>query len=426
MTGLDIEAGTGPARPPTTSPLDIALALAAAGIPSFPCVANKRPAIPEHEGGHGHLDATADPAALRALFARAPKAKLVGVPTGSRSGVDILDVDPRHDGDLWEVQHTEQLPNTRIHQTGGGGRHWVFQHVEGVTNRAGCPARGVDIRGEGGYAIWPPSAGYSVVNDTPVAPWPTWLLELVRKPAPVARPAMVATDPSEITDKRLNGLVRALLARISHAPEGLKHDTLLRIARALGGYQHMLGYTEAELVGMLLAALPTTVLDCKSAEKTALDGLRHGMLSPLTLEERPNPNPRGNGAAKPEPAAVRRSRIVAKRHYRVRSTQRGRRQATKTPDLPPRRHGSSEPPEDPGEPEPAPEPDRPAEAAEQYGPPTLAEFIADPAELLAPLDGIIFGQIVKPMADLLGVTPTVLTKLVNKHQAATKARPPPP
>ena len=274
-------------KAPLLSPLQIALDLAAGGIPSFPCGANKRPAIPEHEGGHGFHDASADPDTLRALFARAPRAKLVGVPTGDRSGIDIMDIDPRHDGHLWEAAHADQLPDTLIHQTGGGGRHYAFQHADGVTNRTGCPAPGVDVRGAGGYAIWPPSAGYSVVNEAPIAPWPPWLLELVRRPAPPPRPAFVAADPSKITDQRLNGLVRALLDRVSRAPEGLKHDTLLRIARTLGGYQHLLDHTEAQLASMLLDALPDTVADWKNAEKTALDGLRHGAQSPLTLAERP-------------------------------------------------------------------------------------------------------------------------------------------
>jgi len=80
---------------PAEQLLEAALALAATGVPVFPCTGRKVPAIP---GGHGHLDATTDPDEVRNLFTRAPWAKLIGVATGARSGLDILDIDPRHGG----------------------------------------------------------------------------------------------------------------------------------------------------------------------------------------------------------------------------------------------------------------------------------------------------------------------------------------
>jgi hypothetical protein len=97
------------------SVLDIALHLAARfGLPVFPCGGNKRPVIAEGDGGHGCLDATTDAQAIRALFAKAGKAaKLVGVPTGPRSGVDVMDIDPRHGGDAWEPENLASVLGTR-------------------------------------------------------------------------------------------------------------------------------------------------------------------------------------------------------------------------------------------------------------------------------------------------------------------------
>jgi hypothetical protein len=272
--------------------LPIALEFAALGMPVFPCAANKRPAISEANGGRGFHDATSDPAAVRELFARAPHASLVGVPTGERSGFDVLDIDPRHGGDRWEAEHADRLPRTRMHGTQHGGRHRLFLHAEGVVNRAGSPAPGIDVRGQGGYIIAPPSPGYRVIDDAPIAEWPPWLLQLVRPlPEPPRRPAIVA-NPKQITDARLNGLLRSLLARVSAAPEGLKHHVLRAISRTVGGYAHLFPYTDAQLSELLLDALPDTVEDWKLAAKTAAWALNKGRAEPLMLDERPMPPPR--------------------------------------------------------------------------------------------------------------------------------------
>lgn len=80
-----------------------ALNLAERGLPVFPCGANKRPAISKNDGGNGFHDATTDSDEIRRLFDR-PEARLVGVPTGEASGGDVLDIDPRHGGDVWEAE----------------------------------------------------------------------------------------------------------------------------------------------------------------------------------------------------------------------------------------------------------------------------------------------------------------------------------
>jgi hypothetical protein len=271
-----------------TTVLDVALMLAAQGLAVFPCAPSKRPAVPEASGGRGYLDASTDPDAVRALFARAPNAALVGVACGPASGVDILDVDPRHGGDAWEQQNDDRLPETLTHATPSGGRHYVFRHYPGVRNRQGVPATGVDVRGAGGYAIWPPSAGYRVIHDVEPAEWPAWLLEQVIRIEPPPRP-IVRADPAEITDARLDGLLRSLLARLNGAPEGQKHEVLLRIARTMGGYAHYFGMNDDQLVALMLSALPNTVIDWKNAEETARDGLSFGRQAPLELEDRPSP-----------------------------------------------------------------------------------------------------------------------------------------
>jgi hypothetical protein len=46
----------------------MALALAATGLPVFPCNADKRPAIPKAKGGNGFHDASTDPDRIRELW----------------------------------------------------------------------------------------------------------------------------------------------------------------------------------------------------------------------------------------------------------------------------------------------------------------------------------------------------------------------
>jgi len=91
---------------------DSALALAANGIPVFPCGPDKAPRTP-----HGFRDATTNADAIRAWWAYWPDA-LVGVPTGRASRLLVVDVDP--DGIEWARQHWPALAPNRFHVTRRG------------------------------------------------------------------------------------------------------------------------------------------------------------------------------------------------------------------------------------------------------------------------------------------------------------------
>ena len=101
----------------------------------FPCGDNKRPTRPSEEGVlHGFHDATTDPAQIAWLWANWP-GSLIGVATGTRSGVSVLDIDPDHpEAFLWWEDNHERLPSTRTYRTRRGGAHLWMQHREGVTN----------------------------------------------------------------------------------------------------------------------------------------------------------------------------------------------------------------------------------------------------------------------------------------------------
>ena len=155
-----------------------ALIIAAKGKAVFPCQPNKKPLT-----AHGFEDATTDPKRINMWWTRWPSA-LIGMPCGPSTGVFVVDVDRLEA--LGEL--TSEMPETLTVRTPRGGLHFYFKHVAGVTNRTGTLPAGIDIRGEGGYAIVPPSAGYKVERRAPIADAPEWLLETVReKPAREAR-----------------------------------------------------------------------------------------------------------------------------------------------------------------------------------------------------------------------------------------------
>ena len=96
---------------------------------------------------------------IRAWYQRWPQAN-VGIVTGAVSGLVVVDVDPAHGGRdsvaALEARHGP-VPATVESVTGGGGRHLYFRHPGGaVHNRVGVEL-GIDVRGDGGYVVAPPS-----------------------------------------------------------------------------------------------------------------------------------------------------------------------------------------------------------------------------------------------------------------------------
>lgn len=112
----------------------------------------------------------------------------IGILTGTPSGFFVLDIDPENGGsDEMERLTTANsaLPSTYRVQTGSGGVHFYFAlpNFE-VTNSKGRLPRGIDIRGDGGQVIAPPSRSgkglYELIADESITPAPDWLLDLIR------------------------------------------------------------------------------------------------------------------------------------------------------------------------------------------------------------------------------------------------------
>jgi hypothetical protein len=181
------------------TPLKASLAVARNGKPVFPC----RPGGKEPLTRRGHIDATTDPRKIHMWWKRWPSAN-IAVPTGKRSRVLVIDVDPDKGGEeslaLLEDSHGA-LPKTRTHHTGSGGVHYLLTYPEGseIRNSAGKLGRGLDVRAEGGYIIVPPSrttGGYEVLDALPLADAPPWLTEILaepQRPAGKVRPITTAS-----------------------------------------------------------------------------------------------------------------------------------------------------------------------------------------------------------------------------------------
>lgn len=117
-----------------------------------------------------------------------------GIATGERSGIWVLDVDPKNGGfetlAALEQKHAP-LPKTISVKTGSGGLHFYFKYPgPEYRNTAGALGPGLDTRGDGGYVVGPGSLHkngkryrWQVGPDTgTLAEAPEWLLTIVKQP----------------------------------------------------------------------------------------------------------------------------------------------------------------------------------------------------------------------------------------------------
>jgi hypothetical protein len=215
------------------TPKEAALLLAERGIPVFPCKQDKSPHYLKPTLEHGHVNATTDQDLITEWWDRWPEA-LIGMPTGSRSGVWVLDED--QPGALGRLPY--QLPQTYTVATQHEGHHHLyFTYVEGVTNRRESLPVGLDVRGEGGFVIVPPSLGYTVASPVPVANAPSWLLERILKPQfEVFEGEGQSGHPTE-----------SLFGLPERIREGERNETLYRYGCSLRAHGHRHAEILAEL-----------------------------------------------------------------------------------------------------------------------------------------------------------------------------------
>lgn len=239
-----------------------ALAFAKRGWPVFPC----NPAADDPKGAkrplteHGLKDATTDAATIHEWWTRWPDA-LIGLPTGPGLGAFVVDLDPREKScaELWdELEALIGVPlgEPVVAETQSGGWHLYFawpelEAGEKLGNRSGTrsglPAH-VDVRGEGGYVIAPPSImsdgrryAWRAGPGKGLTPAPQELIDCILRRGRFAKPderrAAAVAAPADVSDRVRKYALSALDAetrRAAAAPNGERNETLNAAAFALG------------------------------------------------------------------------------------------------------------------------------------------------------------------------------------------------
>lgn len=142
-----------------------------------------------------HDEKTTDPDVITAWWTKWPDSN-IGIATGPESDLWVVDVDNKRsievgnrlvgigDHSIAELESEhEPLPEGRYVETGGGGRHYYFSFGAGCAGNRASVRPGVDVRGDGGYVVAPPSVHvsghqYRAENEEllPSSP-PDWLVQ---------------------------------------------------------------------------------------------------------------------------------------------------------------------------------------------------------------------------------------------------------
>lgn len=315
--------------------LDHALAYAARGWPVFPChPATKQPLVKSDIEGEGGVKlASTDEATVRAWWKQWPNA-MIGLPTGRAIGAFVVDVDAGEDkqtGEIFDAAALQmnletaiggQLPPTRFATTPRGGVHLYFKMpVEDlIGNRTNLLGKGsrIDIRGEGGYVIAPPSVrkdgvAYAWGGDDLVATPPPALVDLVlrrgefdertpaegsgigaRAAAKVKRPddspggGSIAAGDAAVRKYGLSAL-DAELQTLRGAREGGRNDALNVAALKLAQLVAAGALNEAFVRAALEDAAASIGLikddGLRAVRATIASGFRKGLSQPRELDE---------------------------------------------------------------------------------------------------------------------------------------------
>ncbi|MFI5623493.1 bifunctional DNA primase/polymerase [Nocardioides sp. NPDC051685] len=255
-----------------------ALKLALARIPVFPCVPGSKNPLT----AHGFQSATTNPQQVHLWWQRTPTAN-IGIPTGARSRLVVVDVDVHRAGDGFKnfARLTEMGLVSGwawMVRTPSGGMHAYFAANPGGEQRCwSMPSRHIDFRGDGGYVVAPPSV---VTNDDDTSR-PYELIGFGSRPgivdsaglnhilAPSKPPPQLGGPPAAMPAAGTSP--RRLADWVASRPEGARNGGLFWAACRMAEAGHNFNQT-AQLLGEAAASagLPDTEADrtIKSAYNT--------------------------------------------------------------------------------------------------------------------------------------------------------------
>jgi hypothetical protein len=240
---------------------------------------DKEPFIPKRHGGSGVHDATCDGEQIRAWGKLCPNGN-IAVACGEKSGIVVIDVDPRHAGDsaIRGLAAKHSFPKTPRARTGNGGYHLVLCYQEGIRSSAGKLGPGLDVRSTGGYIVAPPSfTGPSPAGSGGLYVWelspfdleppvmPAWLVEMLSPP-----PRQITQFAPGAGDGSLSGILRF----VAKAPDGNRNNGLYWAACRCREIVENGFLSEMEAIHRLSEAAVHAGLSGTEAMRTILSGLK--------------------------------------------------------------------------------------------------------------------------------------------------------
>lgn len=253
----------------------------------FPC----RPGDKIPATAHGCRDATNELGQVDAWW-QADPTRNIGLATGAASGVYVIDMDGTDGIEAFLALADEHggyplAPRPLMQQTPSGGMHAFYAAPAEIRNSAGKLAESVDVRGDGGYVLLPPSVHpnggryrWTVTGEPPAMPG--WLLALLRKRPKQAPPPPVSD--AERADRYTQAAIDAEIAAVASCGQGSRNDTLYRAAFKIGTLVGA-GLADGEHVtGLLEQAAHACGLTAEDGErsvrKTIQSGLSGGVANP--------------------------------------------------------------------------------------------------------------------------------------------------
>lgn len=302
--------------------LDHALSYAELGLRVFPlfeqrdgvCACLDGPAC-NRPGKHPRISrwqdhATCDETTIRAWWARNPHSG-IAVATGAGSGVVVIDLDGpegRASFAALESQHGA-IGLTPESKTARGDHIWCA-HPGTPVKTVARVAPGVDVRGDGGFVVVPPTRHASGVEYAwlpgqrygaiPCVAFPAWM-PTEQQPA---TGGAVSTAPSETREAdRRDAYVRAALdaesKAVRTAPEGARNVSLNRAAFKLAQFVASGALDVSVLRSELASAARAVGLDDLETHRTIKSGLDAGL-----KKGRDVPPPVAGNGGSPPPAAT--------------------------------------------------------------------------------------------------------------------------
>jgi len=165
----------------------------------------------------------------------------IAIRTGKESNLAVIDVDCAKGAsieELYSLVGRETLEKTLWIKTGGGYHlYFTYPQAAEIRNSAGKLGGNIDVRGEGGYVVAPPSMHisgkpYEFLNENNVMPFPQTFVEKLNRIEPQAKD---------------NGLTSQMLQTDFYF-DGKRNDSLARVA---GKLRHA-GLSQSELETALL------------------------------------------------------------------------------------------------------------------------------------------------------------------------------